>query len=625
MKKQIRLKDISLRIKIPVLICMVLTLLVSVSCLFLYRYYYSVYSSTVKKTMEGTVLLNKMEMSNLFQTIFTAIDVVNDNEEARRTNTENKLSNIAEQIVQYEHREDQSDLYENIRLLATNKKTFQDLFQVAMIQSDPNGEVYLLIEDEYPITHLLGKWKSFKDTEASINLLKSQMAEKLQWYQKAVELQGENYWFCEEEYPDCIFLAKQLHYKYMNRNREYSVRQLGVIVLKMNMQWLEERMRKAELTEETQIYLTDASGMILHMAGEAQLTKQTVSEYIIHENEQVQVKEMDHASYLVQKSDIGHGLYLMTVIPFYDIEQMAFQMVRVILIVMVVVLAFGIVLMTILSKWMLAPVMKLSGQMEKGVSGEIAADNLGNDEIGTLYRSYNRMQQKTQELLNAVWEQAEKRKNAEIHALQMQINPHFVFNTLGAISGLALLNGQDEIAEQLKLLSALMRYNTRNPDGLVALETEIEIIQKYEKIQHFSFDEKFSFHYDVMEKCKTIMIPKLIIQPLVENTIIHSRNKNGEGSVTITAKQKEKDCLLICVTDGGVGVDVEQINRYIKGENVFHTDKASFGIRNVYERIRLIYGENGNLEYRHNEQGNTEAVVTIWVTGTNLDQKEKRI
>lgn len=108
---------------------------------------------------------------------------------------------------------------------------------------------------------------------------------------------------------------------------------------------------------------------------------------------------------------------------------------------MVVVLLFGVLLMTLLSRWMMNPVVRLSNQMEKGVVEAVDASFMGKDEIGCLYRSYNSMQDKIQELIKQVWEQAEKQKNAEIHALQMQINPHFVFNTLSAVGGLALLTG----------------------------------------------------------------------------------------------------------------------------------------------------------------------------------------
>ena len=609
MKRKHKLRDISIGIKVPALICLVLAFLVTGSSVFLYRYYYRMSAETVRNSMEGIIQTNARKASGLFDTIFEAIHVVNDNETAYQIPAASKLSNIADQIVNYKPQEDQSNLYENIKLLERNQDTFYDLFQVA--SAEENLSVSLLVPEEYPVTHLLTGWQGFEKENTEI--VKSGNAEQEDWYRKALEAGGENYWFQQEEYPDRIFLAKQLNYQSLDFRNEYAVRSLGVIVANISMQWLDSCIQTADLAYGTQICLSTGNGNILYTAGEPVFSSGIISEYIENEAQNSPYKEFGGIQYLTEKSDIGHGLYLLTAIPVYDMEKMAFQMTRMILIVMLVVLLFGVFLMTVLSRWMLRPVRKLSREMEKGVVEEVDASFLGKDEIGGLFRSYNRMQEKIRELIKKVWEQAEKQKNAEIHALQMQINPHFVFNTLSAVGGLALLNGEDQIAEQLKLLSDLMRYNTRNPDGLVPLQTEISMIQKYEEIQRLSFDSCFKFYYQIEAECEKILIPKLIIQPLVENAILHSRDQRGEGSVTIRARLEEKETLFISVEDDGTGVDTDQINRYIRGENVFETDKESFGIRNVYDRIHLIYGENGELEYRHAPEGNTEAVITVRV------------
>lgn len=608
MKRTYKLRDISIGIKLPALICLVLAFLVTGSSMFLYRYYYRMSAETVQNSMEGIIQTNARKASGLFDTIFEAIHVVNDNETAYQIPAKSKLSNIADQIVNYKPREDQSNLYENIKLIERNQDTFYDLFQVA--SAEENLSVFLLVSEEYPVTHLLTGWQGFEKENTEI--VKSGNAEQEDWYRKALEAGGENYWFQKEEYPDRIFLAKQLSYQSLDFRNEYEIRSLGVIVANISMQWLDACIQTADLAHGTQICLSSGDGNIFYTAGEPVFSSDIISEYIEDETQNSLYKEFSGIQYLTEKSDIGHGLYLLTAIPAYDMEKMAFQMTRMILIVMLVVLLFGVFLVTLLSRWMLRPVRELSRQMEKGVVEAVDSSVLGGDEIGCLYRSYNRMQEKIQELIKKVWDQAEKQKNAEIHALQMQINPHFVFNTLSAVGGLALLSGEDQIAEQLKLLSDLMRYNTRNPDGLVPLQTEISMIQRYEKIQHLSFDNCFRFYYHIEAECEKILIPKLVIQPLVENAILHSRDQKGEGSVTISASMEGKT-LLICVKDDGTDVDTDQINRYIRGENVFETDKESFGIRNVYDRLHLIYGENGELEYRHTPEGNTEAVITIRV------------
>lgn len=608
-KRKCKLRDISLCIKIPVFICSVLAILIGIVGMTLYGYYYHLSSETVKKSMESVMAMNERDVVNFLDTIFTAIEVVNNNDEAYYTSRSNELSNIAYQIITYEQLEDQSNLYENIQLLSQNRNTLKNLFQIAENQSRDIMEVSLLIAQEYPITHLLGEWRGIG--KKTTDIVKSRKAEQTEWYQKAVEAEGENYWFFDKDYPDKIFLAKQLTYRCLDEKKEYSIQQLGVILVGISMQWLDTYIKMAELTEGTQIYLTDAVGNVFYKAGDTSFSADIVSNYIVKENEELQYKVLNDSKYLIQKNDVGYGLCLMTVIPIYEIDKMTFQMVRVIVIVCSCVLLFGILFMVMLSRWMLKPVVKLSAQMEKGVVKTIEVIYAGNDEIGRLYQNYNSMLIKIQDLLQKIWEQAEEKKNAEIHALQMQINPHFIFNTLSTISCVALMNGQDTIAEQLKLLSSLIRYNIKNPDGLVSLKNEICMIQNYEKIQKFSFYEGVTFEYHVMQECEKILIPKLIIQPLVENAIVHG-GKHEERTVRISVKKKE-DWLYISVIDSGINVDTNWINRYIRGENICEVDKESFGIRNVYDRIHLIYGENGNLEYRNTAEGCTEALVTIYV------------
>lgn len=603
-----RIKNISLRLKVPLIVCMILVILVGSTSLFLYRYYYKMFSNTVKKTIESTVRLNVNEIANLNDTIFSVIEMVNNNETAYLLPSGGRnFSNIAAQIIEYEKKEDQSNLAETITLLNMNKKMFTNTFTIALHLTRRESHAALLVPSAYPITHLLGVWSKIGDT----GILKSSKAESCFWYQKAEELAGENYWFCEEEYPEKIFLTKQLNYRCLDEENEYSVRPLGVFIMEIDMQWIEARIQKEELTQGSQIYLTDQQGEILYAAGEQQLSQREVSDYMGQEEMELQYNKFHDTQYLVKKNDLGYGLYMLTAVPIYDIEQMAAQMVRVILVVMMLVLLFGIIFMVLFSRWLVNPIVKLSKQMQKGVIEYVDADYYGEDEIGLLYQRYNSMQSKIQTLMKKNWERAEKQKNAEIHALQMQINPHFVFNTLSSVSSLALITGQDEIAKQLNLLSDIMRYNTRNPDALVSLAMEISMIRQYEEIQRFSFDDCFHFYYEIAEDCEDILIPKLIIQPLVENAIIHSRNRDGKGSVLISARRSDTKLLVIKVTDDGQEADVEQINRYLRGEVTLDSDKESFGIRNVYERLRLVYNEKGTLEYGRTKDGRTEATITI--------------
>ena len=234
------------------------------------------------------------------------------------------------------------------------------------------------------------------------------------------------------------------------------------------------------------------------------------------------------------------------------------------------------------------------------------------DEIGTLYREYAVMQEKIQQLIGDVWREAEEKRKKEVMALQMQINPHFVFNTLGTFSCYALMNGQDDFAKQLSGLSSILRYYTRNPEKIVPLREEIAMIKQYEELQQMSRKDKLVFKYSIDKECENFMIPKLIIQPLVENAILHGVPKDESAyEIEISAALVRKNELLVVVRDSGKEADVEWINRYISGQCEREERRESFGVKNVYERLKLIFGENDSLLFRKDEYGRTMAVVRI--------------
>lgn len=174
--------------------------------------------------------------------------------------------------------------------------------------------------------------------------------------------------------------------------------------------------------------------------------------------------------------------------------------------------------------------------------------------------------------------------------------------------------GQGRIAKQLTSLSNIMRYNIKNSDALVPLKDEINIIRQYEEIQKLSYEDTVEFHYSVMPECEAVLIPKLIIQPLVENSIIHGQGTQNEMiRIYIEASMQQNAVMTITVTDNGTGTDTEKINLYLQGKCKIKADGDGFGVRNVYERIKWYFGEEGTLAYHRNEKDNTVAVVTISV------------
>ncbi|MBQ8812913.1 MAG: histidine kinase [Lachnospiraceae bacterium] len=608
------LRDISLRVKVPVIFGVLLMFLVGLPCFMMYEYYYDTFSDTLDKTLRTAMNSNAGEVSDLIDSITVGIDVVNDNENAYITDGTGTMSSIGRFVLSEENPDEIGYLHQLQLQLVDNKTNFRGLFDAIFKTKSSELESALIIMQEYMVSKYLSVMHGDKIWSGS-TFYSNKGLERHDWYRKALERDGEIYWFSVDYDQDKLYLAKLLKYQDY-RNAGYAVRDLGVVLLGFDLSWIEERIDTNELTEETRIFLTDNTGSVLYTGGygqeipEKELTKlvsETVSGETVYRN-------YGGTRYIIQKNDIGQGLYMFTLIPVYDVQQMTSQMVKIILIVMLAIIVLGVLLVSVLSKYLLRPIIHLSEQMEKGKIESIENGYAGKDEIGLLYWGYNQMQKKIQELIQETWDSAERQKKVEIQALQAQINPHFILNTLSSIGCYALLNGQDQIASQLTKLSCVMHYNVRNPHAMVSLREEVDIIRKYEEIQKLNYSDNFRVQYMLSPACEDILVPKMIIQPLVENSIIHMRSAAGRGEITIVTRMQDAQTLVIIVADSGTGADIERINRYIRGECELDTAKDSFGVRNVYERIRLIFGEKGDLTYRTDREGYTEAVITIKVS-----------
>ena len=188
------------------------------------------------------------------------------------------------------------------------------------------------------------------------------------------------------------------------------------------------------------------------------------------------------------------------------------------------------------------------------------------------------------------------RKQAEIEALQNQINPHFLYNTLETIRGQAIVAGNREIAETTKALADIFRYNISKKGSVVTLKEELDNIQAYMYIQRLRFNARFDLKINVPEETMTLKIPKLIIQPVVENSLKHGLEpKIGQGRIMIQAFRTE-EALFIIVEDDGIGMDIKKLKmlrKRMQGKDNTETASersAHVGLVNVSERIRMIYG-----------------------------------
>jgi sensor histidine kinase YesM len=223
------------------------------------------------------------------------------------------------------------------------------------------------------------------------------------------------------------------------------------------------------------------------------------------------------------------------------------------------------------------------------------------------------------------WNQEEEEKlgvlkrRVEISALQSQINPHFLYNTLDSIRSKALLDGHREIASMTEILSKFFRYCISNDESLVKIREEINHINDYYYIQRYRFEDRVNMEiYLESEDINDYYVPKMTLQPLVENAMIHGLEKlAAHGKIIIRVKETERK-VVITISDNGKGMNQEQLEALNNRMEMQLVNAETIGKRhngialtNVNSRIKITFGEEYGIHYRSIENGGTDAIITI--------------
>lgn len=213
-------------------------------------------------------------------------------------------------------------------------------------------------------------------------------------------------------------------------------------------------------------------------------------------------------------------------------------------------------------------------------------------EVKKLSDSLNTMIDKINELLEQVKEEQVRLRKAEFERLQSQINPHFLYNTLDAIIWLAEAGQQKKVVSMVGSLSEFFRTSLNRGKDIIPIREELQHVRSYLEIQQMRYQDILQYEIDVPEELKEYLIPKITIQPLVENALYHGiKNKRGTGMITVSGK-REEDFFLIQIRDNGIGIDKKRLEQVRDGiKNKILTGKDMYGLYNVHERIRLNFGE----------------------------------
>ena len=488
---------------------------------------------------------------------------------------------------------------ENIGFFINGDSTIQDSLEMYIDSDSSRQEKYYYYDT---VRKKLSSYVLFNNVIESVDIF-TRDNKKIAYVKNThlKTLSYENFDNTEEQYwmvdSDSIMFVKDINTFLMGEN-------LGKEVLCVNRDILLELMDDLKLYENGKAFLIDSDGVVVATAdGEMegkQLTK--YSKYITEDENFYRNEKLDNESYSIFCSKpISNGWRLLLVLPRSEYIKDVYDLRLITFIIMAVILFAGVIMMNIVTKKNTRSIRELSDAMEKFGQGDfdINCNIESSDEIGKLSQRFNSMVDAINSLVNSVYEQKVMLQKAQMKSLEMQINPHFLYNTLDTINWMARAQHADDVGNMAASLGNMMRYSLSR-QSFVRLRDEVKILKDFLYIQNFRYGDRMSSFIEIDEELLDYSIPKLIVQPILENAVVHGiEEKIDSGTVSVTAwlePGEEGDDLYISVEDDGVGMTEENILQILQeDESIKKKGHTSIGIVNVNKRIQMIYGKNYGL------------------------------
>jgi two-component system sensor histidine kinase YesM len=451
-----------------------------------------------------------------------------------------------------------------------------------------------------------GNLDTFSKTDTYKRLMESK--EKVLWLPPEIVRQSNNF----SEYVTTISLLRKI------RNVDKVGEFIGVEKVSILESNLKDIIMKANITKSGVVYIQNSLGDIICASNTELLSKfdlkENISKKVAGRNVNWETMTIGRESFTVSSKSIENTDWMMiTAIPYSEILSEG-NKIRDLMIGLV--LALGILayfVAYVISNSIVKRISLLTDKMVRVQEGELSVSisTQSQDEIGQLMNSFNYMVETVNGLVEEQYKTGKEIKNAELKALQAQINPHFLYNTLDLINWKAIDHDVPEIADISQALAKFYKLSLSKGKDIISIEDEIKHVETYVKIQNLRFDNRINFIIDIEEEVYLYDILKIILQPIVENSILHGILENREkqeGTIKLSGRLDAGDILLV-VEDDGIGMPEEKAVEILNVKG--HKEGQGYGVRNINKRIKLCYGQQYGLNYHSSLEKGTKVEIRL--------------
>lgn len=306
--------------------------------------------------------------------------------------------------------------------------------------------------------------------------------------------------------------------------------------------------------------------------------------------------------------------YMVTILPSQPLIKQSNQIILQLLGIYLAILIFAIALANFLARSITNRLSSVIKQMKKVRQGPPVPmeSPQAHDEIGDLIDTYNYMTRKMNELIQKQAKASEDLRIAEFNSLQAQINPHFLYNTMDMINWLALQGHTSEVSTAVQNLSRFYKLTLSRKKGISTIEREEEHVSIYISLQNMRYHDSIDFISDIPDELMEYQIPKLTLQPVVENAILHGilEKETKSGTIVLTGWLEDSDVVLL-ISDDGVGISPEKMPTILSGTGQSSSGGTNIAIYNTHRRLQILYGQKYGLTYTSTPGQGTEVQIRI--------------
>lgn len=382
----------------------------------------------------------------------------------------------------------------------------------------------------------------------------------------------------------CICLARSI----LDLN---SMQPIGYMVITCDASYFSEDLLTTAGPYSTHSFLVDGERNILASTVPAEIGTAIDTDHKIR-NGRMRDPLTNAESFSKIQSDDERGWEVVSTFEITQFKRQIIGLLLGVLLLMFVLLTIASVITSGMIRKLVAPTERLVEGMNAFGKGDMSVrvEAAGNDEIAAITRAYNKMADRIQNLMDRVYKMEISNKEAELEFLKMQINPHFLYNSLDTISWMGFACGSDDISDMAVSLASLLRASIKQKP-VIQVKEELAVVQSYLNVQHYRFTERFSAKIDVPEDVKEFYMPGFLLQPLIENSIIHGlEGVIGRKGLIEVEIRRDGEWLDFSVSDNGTGMTAEQLQA-LRKQCRDAEQRNAIGVKNVYRRLYLIYGE----------------------------------